>query len=859
MSGSQAETVSRRSAQAAQGLLFDREEALASLLGAFEDAADSESLVIATLPGDAGLGKTRLLIEFESRLDRLAEETRPRVGYGRALASDSVGAGYQPLREALADLLVGEERRGKERLKKLGNLLKDTAPDWLDALPVVGGVLHALAVTVQHVTADRKQLPDSMNAQFAALLEAIADDRPVVLLLDDLHWADSSSVESLFFLTQRLRRPLLLVLAFRLLDLRGREDHHPLRQVLWRMERYCPLREIRLNPLSEAAVARLAEQVLADAAYEPQAVRWLVQASEGNPLYVQEFLWHLHDLRARTPGATWEGLFEPRQGERRVGLPRTLEAVVAERLEELAYEELRVLQLASVIGAEFGVEELLALSDMGEEPTKRALRLLCQRIGLLKATQDGRAYLFYHGLVREYVTARHQRDDPVDFRDVHKLRAEFLANRPNQSVDWTGRVAYHYHMAGSDEEALVYALEAAQEARDSDAASEAAQYLKWAAEHADRGGFDHESALARCALGEVQQELIRIDAAVTTLEEAARRAPAAGLSPVQEFDLLVELAKAHRMEEHWDEARQHLHGAEALQPDADPDRQAYVRLVHAEIRMSGEPRDLAAADALLQEAAGLATSKRLLAAIYGHQGFIALAHEEVSRSRDLFQQAHELAQRAGSIGRLYETHLWLAKHALACLRLGDAEHELAEMADLAQRLGVGQTVAHHCRDTGRRHALAGQLPEAVAAYASYLSHMLDHPAWTSRALTYLLLQGRELRDELDQGQAGEFFSRLRHCLGDTPQLRAFTRAAELMHLALERGEDPAARIAQTELGAYLVTDQARATDLVFRFHLDDLTGFRRGHDFAAPQADDAAGRNSAYPFGSGNERQGASS
>ena len=311
---SELETASRSTARVAEVGLFDREDALRALHRHYEEVHAHGGLGIVAVSGDAGLGKTRLLLEFEARL-RTGQDV-PRVAYGRALASNSVGNGFQPLREALADLLVEEEKRGRDRLRRLGSLIKTTAPDWLDALPVVGGVLHAAAITAQQAAA-ADSVPDSMNAQFLALLEQVAGDRPVVLLLDDLHWADASTVDLLFFLSQRLRKPVLLVLAYRALDLRGREDHHPLRQTLWRMERYCPVRPA----------------------------------------------------------------------------------------------------------------ELLALSDMGAEPTKRALRFLCQRIGLVRATETGDGYTFYHGVIRDYVRQRHEVDDPLDYREINRSRADYLAQR----------------------------------------------------------------------------------------------------------------------------------------------------------------------------------------------------------------------------------------------------------------------------------------------------------------------------------------------------------------------------------------------------------------------------------------------
>ena len=823
------ETASRSTASVAEVGLFDRDDALRSLLQRYGEVRETGSLGIVAVSGDAGLGKTRLLIELEAQL-RAGDEP-PRVAYGRALASNSVGNGFQPLREALADLMVEEEKGGRDRLRRLGALIKETAPDWLDALPVVGGVLHAAAVTAQQATAS-ESVPDSMNAQFVALLEEVAGDRPVVLLLDDLHWADASTVDLLFFLSQRLRKPVLLVLAYRALDLRGREDHHPLRQALWRMERYCPVQPVELRPLTADSLARLAEQVLASRTVDPDLVQWLARASEGNPLYVQEYLWYLQDTHAKAHDSPeWITSFDPEDADDMAGLPRTLEAIVAERIEDLGYEDLRVLQLAAVIGPVFGRDEVLALSDMGAEPTKRALRFLCQRIGLVRATVSGDGYTFYHGVIRDYVRQRHETDDPLDYREINRMRADYLAGRPVERLDWHEDVALHYHEARADEEALIFSLEAAEAARELGALSEAIRFLGWAVEHADRGGFVQETVSTRWQLGSAQQELIRTDDAVRSLEEASARQSRARLGDVEQFDLLLEVARAHRMEEDWANARRYLGRARAIDASADPDRRAYLRLVDAEINLSGDPRDLNAAEALLSEAEALAASPRHLAGIYGHQAFVALARDRVQDSWNLFEQVSQLAAASGSTGRVYESHLWRAKHHLACLRLTDAQHELDVMAELAERLAVGQTVAHHRRDSGRRLALAGQPAEAAAEYAAYLSHMLDNQAWMSRAITYLLLQTRELIDQQSVAVASEFLADLSRCLGDTPQFAVFAAAARSLHDALSRSGDLRAGLRQAGLGGHLATPASKATELIFRFHIDDLASFRRRHGF----------------------------
>ena len=380
---------------------------------------------------------------------------------------------------------------------------------------------------------------------------------------------------------------------------------------------------------------------------------------------------------------------------------------------------------------------------------------------------------------------------------------------------------------------MIYALEAAEAARELGAQSEAIRFLGWAVEHADRGGYARESVLTRWQLGSAQQELIRTNDAVQSLETAVARRGGAQLSDVEQFDLLLETARAHRMEEDWVSARTYLGRARAVETAADDDRRAYLRLVDAETNLSGEPRNLDAAEAMLSEAEAMAVSPRHLAGVYGHQAFVALARDRVQDSWSLFEKGSRLAEVSGSTGRLYESHLWRAKHHLACLRLAEVQEELTLMAGLAERLGVGQTVAHHRRDSGRRLALSGRPAEAAAEYAAYLSHMLDNHAWTSRAITYLLLQARELIDQFSVVHAATFLDDLSGCLGSTPQLAIFAAAARSMRDALARSTDPRTGLRSAGLTGYLTTPSSKATDLIFRFHIDDLASFRRRHGFVA--------------------------
>jgi predicted ATPase len=179
--------------------LYQREGAMQELLGALDDVTRDGTMRLVELRGDAGLGKTRLLVEFEAAARATDSGSGARFAYGRALAAHSQGNGFQPLREALSDLF--SDTTGGA-LRRLARSLTDNAPAWLNALPAVGPAAQALAQTVRDARRGAEGLGESVNEQFARFLRDATDDVALVLMLDDLHWADESTVDLLFYLTQ---------------------------------------------------------------------------------------------------------------------------------------------------------------------------------------------------------------------------------------------------------------------------------------------------------------------------------------------------------------------------------------------------------------------------------------------------------------------------------------------------------------------------------------------------------------------------------------------------------------------------------------------------------------------------------
>jgi tetratricopeptide (TPR) repeat protein len=821
--------------------LLDRDETLQRLEAAYQQAATGQ-LGIVTIAGEAGLGKTRLLLEFEDRLR--ATTPRPLVAYGRALAANSVGNGFQPLREAVADLLSDTTTTNAQRLRRFLKSMRTVAPEWLAALPAVGKVARAAVLTFEELAGQSGAVSTSMNAQFGQLVRQFTEEGTLVLLLDDLHWADDSTVDVLFYLSQQLLElPLLLVLAYRQSDLHDRGRIHPLRQALLRIERYCEVDNLTLSALTRRSVVYLAHTRLG-VDPSPRLVEWLLERSEGNPLFIHEFLAHLQD-RLRVSGRP----ISARQLDELVSsmedIPRRLSVIIDERLESLEADELRTLQLAAIIGPAFTVSDVVGLSDLGEETTRRALRSLSQQSGLIRAGTQG-DYTFFHGLIRDHTVRRLYAQDRVDYAELHGRRGAMLERAGIDTLERLEAAAHHFHEAAAHEEALTYATRAGETVRELGAISEARTYFSWSIQHADALDSVSEGVAARRRLANIEQELIRTDQAVQTLEGAkvlTRRDP----HDESDLQLTLELARAYRMEERWAEAHAALNEArrQAAQGPSSDEQAASIALMAGELLLSGKPRNVSQAQGYFQEAATRTDEPFLLASAFGHLGFVALAQHDVPNAKAWFQRAWEQAHASQRPGRIYEAHLWRAKFALATLQLDDADAELQEMTRLSDHYGVASTVAHHLRDAGRRAALLGDIGQALPAYAAYLERMLAvaNGPWRIRAQMYLYLQARELTEERGAAAAATMAAALGPYLlesfADSAHIDALVRQLRVVERALTNNRSVLKELESADLLGFWGTAEAEAARWVFTFHIDDLHAFRRKHGFRLPAVDRA--------------------
>jgi DNA-binding SARP family transcriptional activator len=349
--------------------LVGRRGELAQLRRAFESARDQSSCRLVVLAGEAGIGKTRLIGELVAEVGREAQ-----VLVGRC-ASYGEGATWLPL----AEILRGA---GAEKPEVLRTLLAAEP----DAALVGRRVAGAIGVS------DEAAPLEETNRAIRRLFEVLARERPLLLVFEDVHWAEPTLLDLIDYLGVRASGPILLLCVTRPELLETRSD--------WAN------RAITLAALPEADVHALVEALPGDLDAEARAR--VVEVAEGNPLFAEQLVAH-----------AWEEGSESLDGP-----PPSIEALLASRLDLLSAAERAFLRRAAVLGRRFPRAALLELSAENPSSTEADLRSLTAK-GFVRGGATDESLSFHHVLMRNVAYAGIPKTERAD---LHERAAEWLDN-----------------------------------------------------------------------------------------------------------------------------------------------------------------------------------------------------------------------------------------------------------------------------------------------------------------------------------------------------------------------------------------------------------------------------------------------
>ncbi|MBI3942388.1 MAG: tetratricopeptide repeat protein [Chloroflexi bacterium] len=481
--------------------MVGRDAELKHLQDHLEMAIQDRELHLVTIFGDAGVGKSRLLYEFENWLE--LQSTRFWYFKGRA-DQGMTGRPFSLLRDVLAFRFQIQDSDppdvAREKLEK-GVVAFFLLPPEMRGMGVeAAGSSHAshfdaaerahfigqllgLDFTgsphLQGVLNDAAQIRSRAFFYLAQLFQTITHTQPAVILLEDIHWADDGSLDWLNYLSREVHAMPLLVIGLARPTLLERRP-------LWGEGHDCHTC-ITLPPLNKRESRRLVEEILRNVDHIPTELRDLiVNGAEGNPYYVEELVKMLIEAHAIITGKDRWRVEVDRLNATRV--PPTLTEVLQARLDTLSQAERETLKCASVVGQVFwdAVVAKLAqtvgpemrapkVSTQASEPeiqnagngTELALARLRQRemVFAREVSQFAgtREYTFKHAILRdvtyETVLLRQR-------RGYHALAVDWLIERSGARADeFAGLIAEHYDLAGEVAQALEWYKRAAKQAQ----------------------------------------------------------------------------------------------------------------------------------------------------------------------------------------------------------------------------------------------------------------------------------------------------------------------------------------------------------------------------------------------------------
>jgi predicted ATPase/DNA-binding CsgD family transcriptional regulator len=659
------------------------------------EAATAGHTGVVLIAGEPGIGKTRLLDSFAAH----AISTGARVLRGGA--SEAAGMPpYLPFLEAL------------------GQHVRATPPEELRVQ--AGDMAGILAIILPELAAQLGETPRSyplppeqarlrLYEAVSAFLAALANERPLALIFDDLQWADGATLDLLVYLARRQRAiPLLVVGAYRAGDAEGRAAFA---QTLAELNRLRTLDLLTLGPLDAEAMVALAEEYLGGPVTAPLG-EVLFRHSEGNPFFAEELLRNWRDAGALNQTEHGRWTLTTTQAP---ALPPGIAGAVRQRLVRLRPETLELLRTAAILGRTFDTALLAEVVGQDVEAVEESLRE-AEQASLLNGAMTGaqRVYTFSHDKIRESLYddmthARRQR--------LHGFIGRALEARSQSSAaQRLAELAYHFARSGDRIRGADYARRAAQQAMVAYAPEEALAQYRTVVELTSVDDLQRGETLM--GMGDAATLAGAHNDAVGTFAAAHAWYERSG-------DRVAAARAAHRLGQVWwqreaiPQAREAFEAALALLGD-QPLAEIVCALVDLSSLLALSQHQYTAALVHARHAFTIAErlgEDDLLASASRALGNLLARTNQLPEGLDLLRRALDLALQADNPAE--------AAECCACLRMACAwncEYRQAiayarQEIDLARRCHAPYLLRHVYTHLTVMYALAGELVEAERAYA----------------------------------------------------------------------------------------------------------------------------------------------
>ena len=438
--------------------LIGRTMEMSQLGEAVEKLQKGERSIISVC-GDAGTGKSRLVEEFKTNLD--FKEIQWQEGHSHAY-SQSIP--YFTLIDLLNRSFQVKEQDPPEQIrKKIESGVKDLVGEKRDIIPYIGGLYSLSFPEVDEVSPEFWQ--SHLYGAVQEIFSSIAQRAPTVICLEDLHWADPSTLKLLRFILSEFKYPALFLCVYRptfthfkTYPSRNFEKIH---------------REIQLHDLSSSDAQDMIRSLLKTDRIPAELQKYLHEKAEGNPFYLEEVINSLIESETLVKD---NGSWKLSLSISDVDIPPTIHGVIGGRLDRLEMETKRILQEASVIGRVFLHEILKQITDLNYHID----RCLSDLVGLdlikTKSIQPELEYIFKHGLTQETVYNGLLKKERRKIHERIGIVIEQLFQ--DRLPEFYETLAYHFSQGQSELKAVDYLIKSGDKSLKRYALEESHQYFQ---------------------------------------------------------------------------------------------------------------------------------------------------------------------------------------------------------------------------------------------------------------------------------------------------------------------------------------------------------------------------------------------
>ncbi|MBN1316239.1 MAG: tetratricopeptide repeat protein [Anaerolineales bacterium] len=427
----------------ARSPLIGREQEMSTLRQHLENGWQGQGKFV-LLEGEAGVGKTRLVQELAA----LARQNGGRCLQGNCYEHSRIA--YGPFVEILEDALTGLKGFPPPETAGLEEELSSLVP--------------SMDVTVAgFVVLEPEQAQLRLFDAVSRFITRLTEKKPVLLLLDDLQWADDSSLALLHYLLRNNQAPVFVCGAARREEL---DPQHPLETLVQGLSRRNMAERLSLKALSQSSAQALVTAYLAGGAAPAELAGRLNQEAEGNPFFMEEMIkaW-IEEGQLVWKNGCWK--LEPsldESGISALSIPSSIADIIRRRLRELSQAEQNVLDRAAVLGREFNFDVLLFMQEAPDEDVLLDVIDNLLRARLLEEIDHPREdrYQFAHGKIREVIYAG------INRRRVRRLHLKaglaiekVYANQLDQVMEPMAR----HLLRGGERRGIVYGIKAGDAAR----------------------------------------------------------------------------------------------------------------------------------------------------------------------------------------------------------------------------------------------------------------------------------------------------------------------------------------------------------------------------------------------------------